>query len=129
MENAKSFNQLINGVFFFPQLKLKLISEKSDPNEKSNLYFYYSIKEAYNQLLENGFFHFLRNKVLKIETKYLPFYSSQTKRNFLFHSELNLLYSLTIPKKYYKSCYEASSDGSIIYGFSQNSHNISSKYS
>ena len=126
LESAKSFNQLINGIFFFPQLKMKLISEKCEQNKKSNLYLDFSIKEAYNKFLKNGFFHFLRNKLLKIESKYLPFYSSLTKRNFLFNSELNLLYSLKIPQKYSKACYEASSDGSIIYGFSKN---ISSKYS
>ena len=116
LENVKSFNQLINGVFYFPQLKMKLISEKNSEN-KSNLYFNYSFKEAYNQLLENGFFHFMRNKLFKIESKYLPFYSTPTKKNFLINSELNLLFSLKIPQKYSKSLYESSSDGVIIYGF------------
>ena len=123
LENVKSFNQLINGVFYFPQLKMKLISENTP---YSNIYFDFSFKEAYNQLLENGFFHFLRNRLFKMESKYLPFYSTLTKRNFIFNSELNILFSLKIPQKYSKCCYESSSDGSIIYGFSSK---ISSKYS
>ena len=126
LENVKSFNQLINGVFYFPQLKMKLISEKD--LQKSNLYFDYSFKEAYNQLLENGFFHFMRNKLFKIESKYLPFYSSPTKKNFLLNSELNLLFSLKLPQKYSKSLYESSSDGITLYGF-LSKHSAGSKES
>ena len=126
LENVKSFNQLINGVFYFPQLKMKLISEKD--LQKSNLYFDYSFKEAYNQLLENGFFHFMRNKLFKIESKYLPFYSSPTKKNFLLNSELNLLFSLKLPQKYSKSLYESSSDGITLYGF-LSKHSTGSKES
>ncbi len=121
LDSIKSFNQLINGVFFFPQLKMKLNTEKDElDNNISNslkLYIDYSIKEIYNQFLENGFFHFLRNKLFKLECKYIPFYSTLTKRNFLFNSELNVLIKLKIPQKYSKTCYESSSDGSIIYGF------------
>ena len=127
LNNIKSFNQLINGVFFFPQIKMKLISE-NEQNSKSNLYFDYSFKETYNQFLENGFFHFLRNKLFKLESKYIPFYSSLTKRNFLFNSELNALIKLKIPKKNSKSLYESLSDGSIIYGFSSKISTNSSEF-
>ena len=127
LENAKSFNQLINGVFYFPQLKMKLISEKNQISD-SNLYFDFSFKEAYNQILENGFFHFLRNKLFKIESKYLPFYSAMTKRNFVFNSEINNLIPLNIPQKYSKSLYECSSDGFIIYGFSSKISENSSEF-
>ena len=105
---------------------MKLISEKD--LQKSNLYFDYSFKEAYNQLLENGFFHFMRNKLFKIESKYLPFYSSPTKKNFLLNSELNLLFSLKLPQKYSKSLYESSSDGITLYGF-LSKHSTGSKES
>ena len=125
LENVKSFSQLINGVFYFPQLKMKLLSENISD---SNLYFDYSFKEAYNQFLENGFFHFLRNKLFKIESKYFPFYSPMTKRNFVFNSELNNLITLNIPQKYSKSCYECSSDGLIIYGFSSKISTNSSEF-
>ena len=131
LEKAKSFNQLINGVFFFPQLKMKLISDKNENNNNnflSSLYFDYSIKETYNQFLENGFFHFLRNKLYKTESKYIPFYSALTKRNFLFNSELNVLIKLKIPEKYSKSCYESSSDGSIVYCFSSKVSSKSSEF-
>ena len=131
LEKVKSFNQLINGIFFFPQLKMKLISEKNKKDKNiflSNIYFDYSIKETYNQFLENGFFHFLRSKLYKIESKYIPFYSSLTKRNFLFNSELNVLIKLKIPQKYSKSCYESSSDGSLIYCFSSKISSKSSEF-
>ena len=121
LESIKSFNQLINGVFFFPILKMKLVSEinskKENTHLSSSIYSDYSFKETYNQLLENGFFHFLRNKLFKTETKYMPFYNNITKRNFLFNSELNFSIKIKIPKKYSKSCYECSSDGTTIYGF------------
>ena len=128
LENIKSFNQLINGVFYFPQLKMKLISEKSDININSNLYFEYSFKETYNQYLENGFFHFLRNKLFKTESKYIPFYCSLTKRNFLYNSELNVLIKIKIAKKYSNTFYESSSDGSLIYGFYSKKKSKSSEF-
>ena len=132
LEKAKSFNQLINGVFFFPQLKMKLISENNENNNNNNflssLYFDYSIKETYNQFLENGFFHFLRNKLYKTESKYIPFYSALTKRNFIFNSELNVLIKLKIPEKYSKCCYESSSDGSLVYCFSSKVSSKSSEF-
>ena len=127
LENIKSFNQLINGIFFFPQLKMKLISEK-DSDPKSNLYFEYSLKETYNQYLENGFFHFLRNKLFKSESKYIPFFCTLTKRNFLYNSELNVLIKIKVPKNYSNSFYESSSDGSVIYGFSQKKNSKSSEF-
>ncbi len=119
LENVKSFSQLINGVFFFPQLKMKLNSYKEIKSNQNSLKIYidHSIKEIYNQFLENGFFHFLRNKLYKLESKYIPFYSTLTKRNFLFNSELNVLIKLKVPQKYSRYCYESSSDGSTIYGF------------
>ena len=82
---------------------MKLISEKNIQNIflKSNLYFDYSFKEAYNQLLENGFFHFMRNKLFKIESKYLPFYSSPTKKNFLMNFRIKfIIFTKNSPKIY-----------------------------
>ena len=127
LENMKSFNQLINASFYFPIMKMKLISEQNNYNNTknifSNLFLNYSLTEALNQMLKNGYFHFLRNKLCKMESKYIPFYSGKTKHNFLFNSELNILVRLKIPDKYAKTCYESSSDGSTIYCFmSNNSH-------
>ena len=130
LENVKSFSQLINGVFFFPQLKMKLNSYKEIKSNQNSLKIYidHSIKEIYNQFLENGFFHFLRNKLYKLESKYIPFYSTLTKRNFLFNSELNVLIKLKVPQKYSRSCYESSSDGSTIYGFGQSITSSTSEF-
>ena len=116
LEGARSFNQLITGIFFYPEIKMKLIPiEENTKKLTSNIYLSFALKEAYNNSLQNGFFHFLRNKQYKTETKYMPFYSTLTKRNFLFNSELNNSITLKIPKIYSKCCYEASSDGHTIY--------------
>ena len=115
-EGAKSFNQLINGIFFYPEIKMKLNPIEEDLTKiASNIYLSSAIKDSYNNSLQNGFFHFLRNKLYKTESKYIPFYSSITKRNFLFNSELNSNIVLKIPKIYSRHCYEASSDGNTIY--------------
>ena len=115
-EGAKSFNQLIYGIFFYPEIKMKLNPIEEDLTKiSSNLFLSFALKESYNNSLQNGFFHFLRNKLYKTETKYIPFYSSITKRNFLFNSELNNNIVLKIPKIYSRHCYEASSDGNTIY--------------
>ena len=133
LESVKSFSQLIHGVFFFPQLKMKLNNTNEIAFEQSiknslKIYIDYSIKEIYNQFLENGFFHFFRNKLFKSESKYIPFYSTLTKRNFLFNSELNVLIKLKLPQKYSRSCYESSSDGSTIYGFGQSINSKTSEF-
>jgi hypothetical protein len=108
-EGAKSFNQLINGIFFYPEIKMKLNPIEEDLTKiASNIYLSSAIKDSYNNSLQNGFFHFLRNKLYKTESKYIPFYSSITKRNFLFNSELNSNIVLKIPKIYSRHCYEAS---------------------
>ena len=116
LERAKSYNQLISGIFFYPEIKMKLIP--IDINEAkiiSNIYLSFAIKESYGHSLQNGFFHFLRNKLFKTETKYMPFYSAFSKRNFLFNSEMNNTIVLKIPKIYSKCCYESSSDGHTVY--------------
>ena len=116
LEGIKSFNQLIAGIFFYPEIKMELIKVDSDMEHiLSNIHVTLALKESYNNSLKNGFFHFLRNKLYRTETKYMPFYSSLTKRNFLFNSELNNTITLNIPKIYSKCCYEASSDGHTIY--------------
>ena len=63
---------------------MKLISEINiqDLFLKSNLYFDYSFKEAFNQILENSFFHFMRNKLFKIESKIYHFIVHQQKKFF-----------------------------------------------
>ena len=115
-EGAKSFNQLIYGIFFYPEIKMKLNPIEEDLTKiSSNIFLSFALKESYNNSLQNGFFHFLRNKLYKTETKYISFYSSITKRNFLFNSELNNNIVLKIPKIYSRHCYEASSDGNTIY--------------
>ena len=122
-EGIKSFNQLIAGIFFYPEIKMKLIPTDEDLEKiLSNIYLSFAIKESFNNSLQNGFFHFLRNKLYKTETKFMPFYSTLTKRNFLFNSELNGSIVLKVPKIYSKCCYEASSDGHTLYFlFSKNS--------
>ena len=115
LESTKSFNQLIGGIFFYPEIKMKLIPINEDLTKISNIYLSFAIKESYNNSLQNGFFHFFRNKLYKTEYKYMPFYSSLTRRNFLFNSELNTSIVLKISKLYSRCCYEASSDGSTIY--------------
>ena len=130
LEGAKSFNQLINGIFFYPQIKMKLIPiDIETPKIISNIYLTFSLKESYNHSLQNGFFHFLRNKLFKTETKYMPFYSSLTKRNFLFNSEMNTTLALKIPKKYSKCCYEASSDGLTLYFIYSKNETVSKFFS
>ena len=130
LEGAKSFNQLINGIFFYPQIKMKLIPiDIEAPKIISNIYLTFSLKESYNHSLQNGFFHFLRNKLFKTETKYMPFYSSLTKRNFLFNSEMNTTLALKIPKKYSKCCYEASSDGLTLYFIYSKNETVSKFFS
>ena len=130
LEGVKSFNQLINGIFFYPEIKMKLIPINLDTKQIiSNIYLTFSIKESYNHSLQNGFFHFLRNKLYKTETKYMPFYSSITKRNFLFNSEMNNTLVLKIPKKFSKCCYEASSDGLTIYFIYSKSETVSKFFS
>ena len=115
-ERAKAFNQLISGVFFYPEIKMELIPYDSELTKiDSNIYLTYAIKESYNNYLQNGFFHFLRNNLFKTEVKYMPFYSPLTKRNFLFNTELNTNTELKISKIYSKSSYEATSDGHTIY--------------
>ena len=129
-EGAKSFNQLIYGIFFYPEIKMKLNPIEEDLNKiESNIYLSFAIKESYNNSLQNGFFHFLRNKLYKTETKYIPFYSAITKRNFLFNSELNNNIVLKIPKIYSRHCYEASSDGNTIYFIYSKSSMVSKFFS
>ena len=130
LERANSFNQLISGIFFYPEIKMKLIPYEEDHTKlNSNIYLTYAIKESYNNYLQNGFFHFLRNKLYKTETKYMPFYSSLTKRNFLFNSELNTNIVLKVPKIYSKSTYEASSDGHTVYFFYSKNSKINKFFS
>ena len=131
LEGAKSYKELIKGIFFYPEIKMKLIPLDTNQASKitSNTYLSFAIKESYGHSLQNGFFHFLRNKLFKTETKYMPFYSSFSKRNFLFNSEMNNSLALKIPKIYSKCCYEASSDGHTIYFLYSKSETVNKFFS
>ena len=83
-EGAKSFNQLIYGIFFYPEIKMKLNPIEEDLTKiSSNIFLSFALKESYNNSLQNGFFHFLRNKLYKTETKYTILFIHNQKKFFI----------------------------------------------